>query len=214
MLYQLMSQEYKNMTGLQDIAAGKKSAGDLTATESQYLAMSAGDRIQLQTVMEKSYIERVGILAAEICQQNYEPERLVRILGENAVPGVVQITQKLKDLKYDIHVQVGSSLPFDAEKRIARYLQANNILMQPASPMLPELLRVLEIPNWRKILQRHAGWMQYMQFQAMMQQISQQIAAGQMVPEQAAAVLMPKIMQMLAAGAQQAPPQPQLQGQG
>lgn len=200
LLYQLMAQEYKNMVGLQDIAQGKKSAGDLTATESSFLAMSAGDRIHLQTIIEKNWIQRVGLLASEIGQRNYEPERLVRILGENAMPGIIQITQRMKDVKYDLNVLVGSALPFDAEKRIARYLQANQLLQGPPSPMLPELLRVLEVPNWKKILDRHAVWTQWMQFL----QLIEAVRGGKIPPDAALQRIVSSATQMLMGAAQQA----------
>jgi len=206
MLYTVMSQEFKNMVGLQDIAQGKKSAGDLTATESSYLAMSAQDRISLQMSLERLWIQRIGTSAAEICQHHYEPERLVRILGENAIPGVMQITQGLKEVRYDVHVQVSSTMPFDAEKRIARYMQANSLLVGgPPSPMLPELLRVLEIPNWRKVLERHALWLQWMEFQQMMQGVQQ----GQVDPGQAMMAITEKAKQILIPLAQR---QSQMQG--
>lgn len=199
LLYQLMSQEYKNIVGLQDIAQGKKSAGDLTATESSYLAMSSGDRIQLQTLIEKSWIGRIGLLSAEIAQRHYEPERMVRVLGENAVPGIVQITSRMKDVQYDLKVEIGSSMPFDAEKRIARHLQANQLLMGPPSPMLPELLRALEIPNWRRILERHGIWTQWMEQLKLIEAVRE----GKIHPEQAVQLIMHRIMQQLAGAAQQ-----------
>jgi hypothetical protein len=212
MLYQIMSQEYKNMVGLQDIAQGKKSAGDLTATESSYLAMSAGDRVHLQTLLEKNWIQRIGLLGAEIAQRNYEPERLIRILGENAVPGVVQITDRMKDVRYDLKVEIGSALPFDAEKRIARHMQANQLLLGPPTPMLPELMRVLEIPNWRKILERHAAWTQWMQIL----QLIEGVRGGKIPPEQALQRLMQQTQQMLLSAVPQGGPAagPQASGPG
>jgi hypothetical protein len=209
-LYQLFSQEYKNMVGMQDIAQGKKSAGDLTATEASYLAGSANDRITLQLSIERSWVKRIAQLAAEICQQNYEPERLVRILGENAVPGIMQISQKAKDVKYDIHVQIGSSMPFDAEKRIARYMQGNQLLMGPPSPMLPELFRALDIPNWRKILSRHEIWKQWMAYL----QLSEAVKKGEVPPEQAAKMVTQQaIQQFFASTPQSQPGQPGQPGQ-
>jgi hypothetical protein len=210
MLYQIMSQEYKNMVGLQDIAQGKKSAGDLTATESSYLAMSAGDRIHLQTLIEKNWIQRIGLLGAEIAQRHYEPERMIRILGENAVPGVTQITGRMKDVRYDLKVEIGSAMPFDAEKRIARHLQANQLLLGPPSPMLPELLRVLEIPNWRKILDRHGVWTQWMQ----VLQLIEAVRGGKIPPEQALQRLTQLALQLLAGAVQQAAPATNANEQG
>jgi hypothetical protein len=210
MLYQIMSQEYKNMVGLQDIAQGKKSAGDLTATESSYLAMSAGDRVHLQSLTEKNWILRIGLHAADIAQRNYEPDRLIRILGENAVPGVTQITSRMKDVKYDLKVEIGSALPFDAEKRIARHMQANQLLQAPPTPLLPELLRVLEIPNWRKILERHQVWVQWMGIL----QLIEAVRGGKMPPEQALQRLMHLTAQMLQSAVPQGGPAESPQGPG
>lgn len=181
-LYMLWSQEFKNLLGLQDIAMGKKSPGDLTATESSMLAMSANDRIHLQTVVEQQWIKQVGELAAEICQHHYTPDRFVRVVGEQGVPGIVEITQKLKEVRFDIQVQVGSTMPFDEEKRIARYKEAFGMVQQPvANPMLPEMLRALEIPNWRKILERYDAWRVY----AMFMEATQAVKAGKIPPEMA-----------------------------
>jgi hypothetical protein len=32
--------------------------------------------------------------------------------------------------------------------------------------MLPEILKVLEIPKWKKLLMQHQGWSKYMAFQS------------------------------------------------
>lgn len=212
MLYQLFAQEFKNVVGLQDISQGKKSPGDLTATESSFLALSANDRISLQMTIERVWTERVGTLAAEICQRNYEPERLIRILGENAIPGVVSISGKMKDVKFDVHVQVGPNMPFDEEKRIARHMQANALLIGPPSPMLPEMLRVLDIPNWRKILEKHALWKEWIGFI----QLDQAVKEGKVAPEQAVQIMARKAVQMFMPQGRpgQGPPQPPMQGQG
>lgn len=197
MLYSLFSNEFKNIVGLHDIAQGKKTPGDLTATESSYLAMSANDRINLQAALERVWMQRVVSLGVDIAQQNYEPQRMVRILGEDAVPGIVQITQGLKEARFDIYVQVGSALPFDPEKRIARYMQANQLLMAPPTPMLPDLLRAMDIPNWRKILAKLPLWQQWMQFQ----QLGQAVQKGEVPPEQAIQLVAQQAAQQFMASA-------------
>ena len=199
-LYRLFAQEFKNMTGLQDIAQGKQTAGEMSATESSYLAMSASDRIELQMLLERNWIKRIAILACAICQHHYEPERLVRILGENEIPGVMAITQRHKDVKFDVNIHVGSSMPFDKEKRIAKYMQANDLLMGPPSPILPQLLRQLEIDGWRKILKDHEAWQDWMGFKSILEKVEN----GEMDPREAFEILMKEAQEtlMTAAGQQ------------
>ena len=136
---------------------------------------------------------------------------MIRILGENAVPAIVQITGRMKDVKYDLKVEVGSALPFDAEKRIARYLQANQLLLGPPSPMLQELMRVLEIPNWRKILERHALWTQWMKFFQLMEAVK----GGKIPPDNALQLLTQQAMSAIqVAVASQSQPDRQERAQG
>jgi hypothetical protein len=79
-------------------------------------------------------------------------------------------------------------------------MQANQLLIGPPSPMLPELMRALEIPGWRKILQRHALWVEWMQFQQMMQAVQK----GEMDPQAAVNAIMQKAMQVIGPKIQQA----------
>lgn len=164
-LYGLFTQEFKNMVGLQDIARGKKTEGRITATESHFLMISANDRITLQSAYEDIWVTEVARLIAEVCQKNYDIGRFVRIIGEDNAVGAQQITQQAKSVKFDIDITPGTQLPFDQEKKEAKYFQAYELLSEPSpNPMLPEVLRVMEITNWRKILSRHAIWQKFMQF--------------------------------------------------
>lgn len=181
-LYQLFSQEYKNIVGLQDISQGKKPPGEMSATESQYLALSSNDRIFLQSVFEDEWVRQIAALAAEICQKNYDVERFIRIVGEDKIIGTQQITSKMKTVKMDIDVEPGRTLPFDPEKKEAKYEKAYTMLAQPmVNPMLPEMLRLYEISNWQKILQKHEAWQLFFQFN----QLYQAVKEGKILPEQA-----------------------------
>jgi len=188
-LYALFAQEYKNLTGLQDIGQGKKTEGQMTATESQFLAISANDRIHLQSVFEDEWVKQVASLTAEICQKNYSIGRMVRIVGEDKLVGATEITQQLKTVKFDVDIEPGQTLPFDEEKRIAKYEKAFAIVQQPvANPMTPEMLRVLEIPGWQKILEKYEAWQLYFQFY----QLYEQVKAGQVLPQDAVNMLVQK----------------------
>jgi hypothetical protein len=137
-------------------------------------------------------------LIAEITQKNYDEGRWIRMVGESGVIGVQQITQDLKNVNYDISMVPGTTLPFDEEKRAAKYLQAYELLNNPMpNPLLPEVLRVLEIYNWQKILSQHAGWIQFTQFS----QLLEGLKTGQVDPQQAMAMLGQKVMEASVQGA-------------
>lgn len=189
LLYQLLTQEYKNLTGLQSVSTGEKDPGEMSATQSAYLAISSNDRIALQSVYEDEWIKGVASLIAELTQANYDVDRFVRIVGEDKIEGVIQITQKLKDVRFDIDIEAGTTLPFDEEKRIIKYAEAYKLLSDPnPNPMLPDMLRILEIPNWKKLISQHQMWMLWVQFQ----QLIEAVRNKQIAPEQAIQMLVQK----------------------
>jgi len=194
-LYQLFSQEYKNLTGLQDISQGKKPPGEMSATESQYLALSSNDRIYLQSVFEDEWVRQIATLVAEICQDKYDLERLIRIVGEDKVIGSQQIDQGMKDVRMDIDVEPGVNLPFDPEKKEAKYEKAYAMLAQPmVNVMIPEMLRLYEISNWQKILQKHQAWQLFFKFNQLYQAVKEQ----KILPEQAIKMIVQAARQQFA----------------
>lgn len=196
MLYQLFAQEYKNLQGMQDIAMGKETPGQKTLGETQILAISANDRIHLQSVFEDEWVKEVATLVAEVCQKNYSAGRMVRIVGEDRIRSVTEITQELRNVKFDVDVEVGQTLPFDEEKRIAKYKLAYEMMQNPiANPMLPEMLRELEIRGWQKLLKKYEAWQLYYQFY----QLYEQVVAGEVDPQDAVKMLVQKAVEVYAA---------------
>jgi hypothetical protein len=203
-LYQLFAQEYKNIQGMHSIARGEKTPGKMSATESVHLATSSVDRIALQAVYEDHWIVECCKLIAEIAQQNYDTGRFVRVVGEQNIAGVQEITQDLKQLRFDVTIIPGTTLPFDEEKRAAKYMQAYELLNNPTpNPMLPEVLRVMDINNWQKILQAHQGWIEYTEFARMMDGVR----SGEIDPQAA----MQLVAQKMQEAVQQAQEQESLQ---
>jgi hypothetical protein len=191
--FQMMAQDFKDLSGLQDVAKGKQMEGNTTATEVQTVAISANDRIYLQSVYEDEWVKQCSKLIAEIMQAQYDPGRFVKIIGEDNIDGIQQITSGLKSVKYDITVLPGTTLPFDEEKRIARTKMAYELFLQPAAnPMLPEMLRTLDIPNWKKLLDEYEVWQDY---QALLQLV-EAVKAGQLPPEQAMQMIVERLMQI------------------
>jgi hypothetical protein len=202
LLFQLFTQEFKNLTGLQSIGRGEKQKGKMTATEASHLAMSANDRIHLQSVYEDEWIRGLMSLDAEISQLHYSPNQWIRIVGSDRVAGVAQITQQMKDARFDVDIEPASTLPFDEEKKQARYLQAYKLLSDPnPNPLLPEVLRVLEISNWKKVLAEHQSWQLFTQFK----QLAEAVRAGEIDPQEAVRALVQRAVQEF--GAEQTAPQ-------
>lgn len=193
LLYQLFTQEFKNLTGLQSIGRGEQEKHGMTATEAQHLALSSYDRVALQSIYEDEWVKGIVGLDAEISQANYNIGRWIRVVGKDKLVGAIQISQKLKTAKFDIDIEPSSQLPFDEEKRIAKYIQAYELLKDPApNPLLPEVLRILEISNWKEVLDKHQGWQYYMEFL----ELYNAVKAGQIAPEQAVQMLMKRTMQV------------------
>lgn len=189
-LYGLFSQEYKNLVGLQDIAQGKRT-GNMTATEAQFLAISANDRITLQNVFENQWVRQVASLVSEMDQKYYDAGRFVRIVGEDQNLGISQITEHLKDVEFDIDIEPGMNLPFDEEKRIKKYEMAYNLLSNPnPNPLLPDMLRVLGIPTWQKVLKKHVIWQKFVAFE----QVYNATKEGKITPQDAVQFLVQQAM--------------------
>jgi hypothetical protein len=188
-LYGLFAQEFKNIQGLQSISRGEKQPGKMSATEANALVTSSNDRIQLQSVYQDEWIKQTAGLIAEIIKDKYDPGRWVRIIGEDDKLGIQQITQGLKDTKFDVDILPSLTMPFDKEKRQAAYMAANQIVTQPvASPMTDILLKELDIPGWQKILKRYGSWQQFLAFQ----QLIEAVKSGETDPRSALKLLIKK----------------------
>lgn len=192
-LYNLFAQEYKNIVGLQSIAKGEKQPGEMSATEAQWLALSSVDRIQLQSVFEDEWIKNICRLIGRLCQDMYDEGRFVRIVGEDNIVGVSQITQKLKTIRFDVDILAATTLPYDEDKRLQKHVQAYELLSQPiVNPMLPQMLRELEVDNWKKLVQQHEPWILWTQFL----QLYQAVKTGEVEPREAVRVITNRVLQI------------------
>jgi hypothetical protein len=189
----LFTQEFKNITGLQNIASGRRDEGRITATQAQALTISSHDRIALQAVYEDEWIRQLMILDAEISQRHYDEGRYIRIVGEDKIVGTQQITEKLKDVRFDVNIEPAASLPHDEEKRQAAYLQAYQLLRDPTpNPLLPDVLRKLGIVNWKKIVAQHSAFQNFVQ----LQQLFDAVKAGQISIEEATQMVTQRLAQL------------------
>ncbi len=95
----------------------------------------------------------------------------------------------------DIDIEPGKTLPYDEERKAANYEKAYTMMANPvANPMLPEMLRIYEISNWRKLLAKYDAWRMYYQFV----QLIEAVKGKKITPEQAIELLIQKAREYLA----------------
>jgi len=135
--------------------------------------------------------------------------RIVRIVGEDRIQGAAEISQKIKDVLFDVDVEPGKTLPFDEEKRIEKYKLAYEMMQAPiANPMLPEMLRVLEISGWQKLLKKYQAWQLYFSFY----QLYERVKAGEVAPQDAVKMLARKAAELYMAEQRETVPTQEAKG--
>jgi len=94
-------------------------------------------------------------------------------------------------------VEAGSALPFDDEKRMVQHQAAYQMLAEPVvNVMLPQMLKILQIPNYQNLLKKHQPWQQYVQFL----ELYQAVIDGKVTPEQAIQMLVERAQQEFGQG--------------
>ena len=188
----IIKQDIDDAMFMQDTARGASSTkggmggtgGRISATEAARLDVNSHDYTALQAIFLDMWIDDTLTLIAEIVQLNYEPDRIVRIIGDNGEKNNMTLTQEFLDVRFDVNIEPGSTLPFDEEAKKNDYLAAYKLLENPIpNPLIDEMLSILKISNRKKVLARYQGMILFKQFI----QLSQLL--GQVPPEQVQAVL-------------------------
>lgn len=185
-LYGLFAQEFKNLFGLQSISRGEKDEGRMTATQARWLAITANDRISLQSIYEDLWVKECAQWMAMFMQTYYEPGRMLRIVGQDNQLGVVEFSQKMKDIRFDLDVERGSTLPYDEEQDLQKKMMAYQLVAQGPHPMLADMLRQLGISNWREIVAQTPGMQQFQQ----LMQLKEGVASGEIPIQEAAKLIL------------------------
>ena len=174
LLAQILKQDIDDNMFMQDTARGaagtrggleQKGSGPKTATEAARLDIKSSEYTAMQAIFLDVWIDNTLTLIAEILQANYRPDRLVRIIGDDREKSIIKMSQGMLDVRFDVNIEPGSTLPFDEEKKKRDYLQGYQILENPIpNPLLEDILRILGISNIKKILLKHQGTILFRQF--------------------------------------------------
>ena len=174
-LAQVLKQDIDDQMFMQEVARGSSSkAGQLSATEAARLDTNSHDYTAMQAIFLDGFIDNTLTLVAEIVQRYYQPDRITRMVDDDRQKSSIMLTQSMLDVRFDVNIVPGSTLPIDEARKKEDYLTAYKLLENPMpNPLLPDTLRVLNITNRKKVLANHRGIMLFRQFVAMSQALQQ-----------------------------------------
>lgn len=158
----------KNLTGIHDVAMGK--AGASTATEAIRLETNTRLRTSMMSNLMDDYTIRVFDIIHEFLANKWSPADMVRITGEGSTAQVVQVMAEHLSAKFDIMLEVGTSLPFDRERK-KQDAQTLFGLLGPA--YLLQLLDAFEVKDKDAILAKLPVFQMVEQIMAQQQQAGQ-----------------------------------------
>ncbi len=170
----LLKQDIDDQMFMQDVARGASDPKKQTKAEIVRLNQNALDYVGLQGIFLDKWIDESATLVAELCQRNYEPGRLMKMLSDETKSGM-KATQEMFDVRFDVNIEPGSTLPFDEQKKQTEYAAAYQLLENPIpNPMIEDMLRILNISKRKEILSKYQGLILFRQF-IQMGQLLQQI---------------------------------------
>lgn len=163
-LAEVLKKDIDSQEFMHPVARGEAEKGQQTKAEVVRLNQNALDYVGLQGIFLDKWIDETMTLVAEICQRNYEPERLMKMLADEQKSGM-KVDQNLLDVRFDVNIEPGSTLPFDEQKKQQEYAAAYNLLENPIpNPMIEDMLRVLNISKRKEILAKYQGLILFRQF--------------------------------------------------
>lgn len=182
-LAELLKKDIDDQMFMQDVARGAAQKGQQTKAEIVRLNQNSLDYVGLQGVFLDKWIDETATLIAEICQGNYEPDRLMKMLSDE-VKSSMKVDDAALDVRFDVNIEPGSTLPFDEQKKQQEYATAYKMLENPVpNPMIEDMLRVLNISKRKEILEKYQGLILFRKFIIMGQVL------GQVEPEKIQAFL-------------------------
>ena len=167
-IFQLIGQETRDQVGVHDVSLGRKSKGNETATE----LVRRDTNSKLRTAMTNLFLDGFTVKLwrniTELCQRNYEPDRVLRVIGKKHAGAIQEYNQGMKDVEFDIGIEIGTKLPFDQERKRQNIGEAIQLL-GPAPTLVKRWLESAEFKNVEEILTELPQFQQFQQFMAQQQ---------------------------------------------
>ena len=157
-IFGLLKDADQDLKGLHDVATGKASGGN-TLGELQMLNRNTRQRIALQGAMHDVWLKQIARGVVELMQTHFEVGDWVRYAGDTQETraAAVQWTSKMADVKFDIVMEPVSTLPYDKERKAMQFIEAYKLAPETSrAAMFEDLLKVLEIPNIKALINKDA----------------------------------------------------------
>jgi hypothetical protein len=154
-IFDRMAAELRDQTGVQEVGLGRASGGKQTAEEVIRLETNTRMRTALGNKLLDSYVKGIYERVSEMCQLHYSADEYVRVVGQKGAVQARQITQQMKEIEFDIRLEVGTALPFDRERKKQ---DAAALFQMFGMSVAPEVLEAYEIGDKDEMLSRLEAW--------------------------------------------------------
>jgi len=158
--------DLRDQTGIQEVGLGRGGTGDQTAREVLVLQTNTRLRTALSNKLMDVFLVNVFRRIAEQAASKYTPEQIIRVVGEENADTVYRITREFLATKFDIKLEVGTTLPFDQDVEKREAMQLFGVV---GVPYLKRLLEAYEVSNIEEVLKEHGEYQAFLQFQAQLE---------------------------------------------
>lgn len=154
---QKAEQETRNATGVQEVMMGQQMSGEHTLGEVMRAESTSRLRTSLQAIFLNDWTIRLMEYAHVLCQENMTEEQKVRIIGESGDIGEAVLAGDMIDARFDIDLEVSTTMPFDTERRKQDAMALFGVL-GPA--YLEQLLSAYEVKDSDKVMEDYRKQME------------------------------------------------------
>ncbi|HUU85394.1 MAG TPA: hypothetical protein VM243_17990, partial [Phycisphaerae bacterium] len=152
--------DLRDQTGVQEVALGRGAGGDETATE--VLALQTNTKLRggmSNVLLDDALITHFENLA-ELGQRMYTVDQVIRVVGDQDSESVYRIQSGDLSARFDITLDVGTSLPFDQDKTRQEAMDLFTAIQNGGGGLagLEMLLDAYEREDKDEILKKVAAW--------------------------------------------------------
>ncbi|HUX17197.1 MAG TPA: hypothetical protein VMW52_12040 [Phycisphaerae bacterium] len=167
---------FRDNIGIQETTLGRKAGSGTTAYEISQLQTNSQFRVGLKAWFMDQFIVEIMEAISELCLENLDVGDVVRVLGEKERTGVMELTNDIFEIKYDVNLEVTTALPYDKERKKA---EAREILEVVGIGYLPEYLELHDVKDVDDQLAKHEV------YQRVLAEMEQEQAQAEAEAEQA-----------------------------
>ena len=150
-----LQQQAGDQQGMQEIALGRASKGNITASEAIRLEANSKLGVMLESIELDTFIVESLLIVGELLQANLSVDDAIKMLGEDEAVAFMKVSQSLLDLEFDVTLEVVTTLPFDTEREKLDAMEVYKIL---GPPFLPRLLEAMQVADRDRIIQGNEAW--------------------------------------------------------